>query len=309
MSPLAAELPFDRPAYAEALRYLGEPVVVAGRPLVLRPVPGTDAVDAFGPFPYGSPPQDADALQRALAALGVVTLTCVLRPGCDTRGLEKLDPVEVKEHFVLRRSGPTIVPSSRTRRHLRRAATNWSVELREMADAIDLADRLHRLLESRAPLSRVARVDRRHFEVLAGIEGFGCAVATAHGRDSAFLVFAETADQIHFHLTAGDEDALRDDGMYALFDFMVRTYSPTRDLYLGGLPSGPNGAGVARFKARFANARVPVSMVRLVVDAGCCSDLVARLGRHPWFPPYRDPAADQGPAMQTMTSPPVRQNG
>lgn len=167
-----------------------------------------------------------------------------------------------------------------------------------MAEAIDTATRLHRLLECRAPLSRVARVDRRHFEIVATIDGFRCVVATAQGREvGAFLVFAEAGDEIHFHLTAGDERALRDDGMYAIFDFMIRTYGATHDLYLGGTPAGANGEGVGRFKARFANGRRSTYLARAVLDARRCEQLVALFGEHRWFPPYRDPNEDQGIAL------------
>jgi len=304
--PESAPLPFDQPDYAEALRHLGSPAVVAGRPIVLRRIPESDAVDAFGPFPYGSPPEDPDGFRRGLAESGAVTWTCVMRPGAHPASISAFDPFTVKEHFVHLRDGPPLEASARTRRHVRRAMLRWTIALRPMPECVDMTARLHGQLEARAPLSRVARVDRRHFEILAGIEGFRCLVASAGGRECAFLVFAEAGDEIHFHLTAGDEEALRGDGMYALFDHMIRNFASTHDLYLGGTPAGANGEGVGRFKARFANGRKPVSLARVILDPRQCEQLVARLGRHRWFPPYRDPGSDQG-ISPSAAAPPARQ--
>lgn len=286
-------LPFDQPRYAQALRYLGDPATVAGRPLVVRAIPGSDAVDAFGPFPYGSPPRDAVAFRHALAQTGAVSWTCVMRPGTAPAAIETFDPLTIKEHFVHFRDGTPLQYSPRTRRHVRRARDAWSVGLRPLPESIDTMFHLHRVLERRAPLSWVTRVDRRHFEGLAEIEGFRCVAAALNGHDAAFLVFAESAEEIHFHLTAGDDLALRHDGMYAIFDHMLRTYSATHDLYLGGTPDGPNGEGVARFKARFANGRQPMQLARVILDPARCEQLIARFGRHRWFPPYRNPEIDR----------------
>ncbi|MGH7292198.1 MAG: hypothetical protein ACREJT_13355, partial [Myxococcota bacterium] len=210
-APRQAEspLPFDQPRYAQALRYLGRPATVAGRPLVVRNIPGSDATDAFGPFPYASPPRDPLAFRHSLAETGAVSWTCVMRPGTALAAIEPFDPLTIKEHFVHFRDGPPPQYSARTRRHVRRSRDAWSVQSRPMSASIDTMTQLHKVLESRAPLSWVTRVDRSHFEVLAEIEGFRCVTAALHGREAAFLVFAEMEGEIHFHLTAGDEVALR----------------------------------------------------------------------------------------------------
>lgn len=296
-------LPFDSPHYAPALAYLGTPRVVAGVPMVLRSIAGSDAVDAFGPFPYGSPPGDPGMFRRELSDLGVVTWTAVMRPGADARASEPFDPLSVKEHFIHRRAGPPLEHSPKTRTHIRRGTEYWSVELCPLGEVIDAVDRLHLELAVRAPLSRVARVDRAHFECLAAMTGIGCTVARANGKTSAFLIFAEADDEIHFHLTAGDANALRYDGMYAIFDFMARNFGATHDLFFGGTPAGANGKGVAHFKARFANARLPVLLARAVIDPGRCSQLVDRLGQYRWFPPYRDPLEDQGISAPASLTP------
>lgn len=154
--------------------------------------------------------------------------------------------------------------------------------------------RLHHELENRAPLSRVARVDAEHFRQLSMLDDIHCVVARANGRVGAFLVFAKAGVQIYYHSTAGSLEALHQDAMYALFDFMIEFFGPTNDLFMGGEPAGTNGEGVGRFKARFANARVPVFLVRAIIDPVRCQNLIGRLGEHRWFPPYRDPKLDQG---------------
>ncbi|WP_110030901.1 hypothetical protein [Hoeflea marina] len=287
-------LPFDRAAYAPALRYLGDPAFCAERPLVMRPIPGSADFDAFGPFPYSTPPVDSGTFLAGMAALGAVTWTAVMRPGWQLPSLAGFDPLPIKEHFVHRRLGPALAQSPRARKHIRRGLAIWTIDLCAIAEVRADIVRLHGDLEARAPLSRVARVDAAHIDKLAGLAGMRCVVARASGRIGAFLIFAESGDEIHCHLTAGSMEALHLDAMYAIFDFLLSTFGRSHDLYMGGTPAGPNGEGVGRFKARFANARVPVFLARVVLDTARCENLVRDLGSHRWFPPYRDPLIDQG---------------
>ncbi|MBB5751136.1 hypothetical protein [Prosthecomicrobium pneumaticum] len=289
-------LPFDHPDYAAALTYLGTPVIAAGRPVVLRPIPGTDAVDAFGPFPYLTPPDDPQAFRRDLTALGAVSWTAVLRPGTEAAASAAFDPLPLKAHFAHRRGGAALVHSVRTARHIRRGRARWAIAIEPLAPCVDAADALHAALEARAPLSRVARVDRQHFAALATLPGVACVTARCDGAVGAFLAFAEAGEEIHFHLTAANDTALSGDAMYALFDFMIARFGASHDLHLGGTPAGANGAGVGRFKARFANASTPVLLARMVLDPAGYDGLVARCGGHSWFPSYRDPRDEHGAA-------------
>ena len=293
-----APFPFDTPEYAAALAYLGEPAVLPGLPwpVILRPIPNSDRVDALGPWPYASPlsPAQVPGALAALRAAGVVTLTAFLRPDqpLDADGLRAagLGVLVLKPHFVYDVNEPLPAPSKKTRFNLSAARRRWQVEPLDLAAEWPTLAALHDELAQRRNLSRIARHDARHFERLAAVPGAGGLCVREGGALVAALVVLGDAASVHFHALLGTELAYRERAFYALYAEALRQWGPQRLLCLGGVPSSPDAVGVERFKRRFATSTRPLPMLTAILDAPACVALAARQGAPGYFPPYRTPA-------------------
>ncbi|MEZ4735635.1 MAG: glycosyltransferase family A protein [Caldilineaceae bacterium] len=297
-STVSNQLPYDTAAYAATLRHLGTPFAVHGWPgqLLRCAIPGaTDMFDAVGPWPYCSPPEVSQlpALYHALQAQGLVTFRAFFRPEAAPATEQwqhaGFTPVLLKEHFVFDPALDWPPHSAKTRSNIRCGQRWWCVEEIALADHHRTIAAYHERLVSSRQFSAMAALPPAHFAALADLpnvhvlgaldkEGLGAALITVHEETS-----------VHFHVIVGAERAYQRCAFYALYQAAIERWSPSHMIYLGGAPSSPNGPGIARFKRRFANRRMPVYMIQAVLDRERCQRLVSTLATSQvnWFPPYR----------------------
>jgi hypothetical protein len=291
-------LAYDSAAYANALAYLGEPLTVPGLPwpVIRQAIPGSGRFDVLGPWPYGSPPDPAGAAEALahLRALGAVTLTAFARPDrpLDAVGLAAagLEVVVLKPHFVHAADEPIPVMSKKTRYNLSAARRRWRVQPLDLAQQWPAVAALHTELAQRRTMSRITHLDDAHFARLAEVPGAAGLCVVEDGTLVAALVVVVAPASVHFHAIVGVEAAYRERAFYALYDEALRHWGAERLVCLGGAPGGPDGAGIEKFKGRFATSTRPVHMLTAVLDAPACAELVARRGLNQFFPPYRTAA-------------------
>lgn len=289
-------LAYDTPAYAAALEYLGQPLVIPSLPcgLVERTIPGSVSTDVLAAWPYVTP-WSAEGAGRALPVLrarGNVTVTAVFRPDAapDVAGLARVGVAcrALKEHFVFDRGGELPAHGPRTRENLSRARRHWRVEPVDLATSWRRLFELHQCVVDRRPrMSAIARPSIEHFSGLSRI-----AEMTALGADdgaglAGAFVLAVGDAEVHGHLLFGDERYYRRGAAYALFSAVIERWGRSHTIYLGGAPAGADGDGIARFKRRFATRTTPVTLATAVLDHDTCARLTTASGGDGAFPPYR----------------------
>jgi len=289
-------LPFDGADYLRSLGHIGEPIALPppGGGVLERRIPGSARTDAYGTFPYATPwsATRAASAVRVLRARGLVTLTVVFRPDAavDLDGLRAagIECRVLKEHFVIDRGVAPPAPGPRTRRNLASARRRWRVEPVSLRATWCRLYELHDVVVARRPeMSALARPGADHFRALASVPGMVALGAIDEDGLAGALIVALTATEAHCHMLFGNERYFRRGAAYALLDAAVARWGGSRTIYLGGAPSGPDGAGIARFKRRFATRTSPALLATAVLDPRTCDALSAGCVDRGYFPPYR----------------------
>ena len=294
----STQLPYDTIAYAATLSHLGTPFAVPGWQggLLKCPIPGTtNHFDAMGPWPYCSLPQAAalSVLYRALQAQGLVTFRAFCRPAT----MMAIEPLHdagftsalLKEHFVFDPRLDWPAQSAKTRYNIGRGKRLWTIEPIALADHHHTIAGYHEQLVCTKQFSAIAALSPAHFAVLADLPNVHVLGAMDQAGLGAALITVHDANSVHFHVVVGADRAYRTCAFYALYQAAIDRWSQCRRIYLGGAPSSPNGQGIAHFKSRFANCRLPVYMLQAVLDKDLCQQLVRTCPapQTHWFPPYR----------------------
>lgn len=264
-------------------------------PVLRRSIPDADRHDLIGAWPYATTPADERAAQDAFEGMrdsAAVTFQALARPDrpIDATALQNagFQTKSLKTHHVRRPDRPARPFSARTRANLARAQRHWRVAAAPISGRLTELCAWHAALAERRQLRGVVALPAAHFERVAQLEGFVALWAEDAEGPGACLIVAECADRIHFHTIAGAARAYRTGAFYALYLDAVTRWAE-RTLYFGGAPSGPDGAGIGRFKARFANDTVPIQMITAVLDPVACERLTPAGAANGWFPPYRAP--------------------
>ncbi|BBK33691.1 hypothetical protein EDC65_3527 [Stella humosa] len=294
---------FDEVAYLQTLSHIGPAWRPTALPhaVLLRDIPGTALRDVLGPWPYATAPDPA-GLPAALAemrAAGVVSFTGMVRPGAGT------DPADyagegtrmalLKPHFVIDPAAGPPAPSARTRRNVALGARHWSIdEAPDRAEAAGTADRLHRALQARRRMSAMTRMPPGHFAALLAIPGIHALVARAGTAIGAMIIAAREAEETHLLHFLVDEDAIATCPSYALMAHIGESWRHRGPVYMGGTPDGPDGPGVARFKARWASGTRPTFLLTAIVQDDIYRRLAGDDGDSGYFPAYRRPGATIG---------------
>lgn len=285
--------------YLDALPHLGRPTgTVLPFPIAVRDVPGTAHRDAIGPWPYVPAPAPAElaAALDELRRLGLVSLTLMLAPDtgpADASAYAELGVTlrPLKDHFVVDPARPAAVVGPRTRRNLAIAARNWEiVEELEPAGLAATAARLYAGLADRRVLSDVTRMPPSHFADLARLPGIAFVTARRGATIGAMVVAAREQGQGRtdlLHLLIDQEHLATCPG-YAVLAHVAREWSRGGPVYLGGMPDGPDGPGVGRFKARWANRTSPLLLATAILQPETYATLSAGM-EGGFFPAYRQP--------------------
>ncbi len=298
-APGGYPLLFDREEYCASLTHVGRVSQAPGlsTSFLIRPVPDAEAFDAVGPWPYCSPPSPG-SLRGALDALqarSLVSFMLFIRPDGppDPDALPdarvRVDPL--KEHYVLDPDRPRPEIRRRTRRNLALAARSWRIEALPRHRLATLGPELHGKLAARRGLSVFADAPPRHYAALARLDGIAAMAATDQAGAGAVLVAARGGGETHLLHLLTDPRAIPACAAHLLMDTALDVWSADGPVYMGGAPAGPDGPGVARFKARWSNRTAPVVLLKAVLDAGRYARLAARRGPTDFFPAYRAPQA------------------
>lgn len=295
---LSEPLAYDTAAYAATLSHLGTPFAVPGwEGYLLRClIPGTtDVFDAMSVWPYCLPPDRSQlpALRAWLQAEGFVTLRAFFRPDAPLSLVHfqqaGFEVVLLKDHFVFDATLAEEPQSAKTRANIRRGQRLWQLELVSLADHQHTIAAYHEQLLQRKQFRAIAALPPTHFAALVDVPAVQVLGALDKEGLGAALITVHSAQSVHFHVVVGAERAYRNCAFYALYQEAITRWASSSTLYLGGAPSSPNGQGIARFKRRFSNRRVPVYMLQTVLNPALCQQLVSL--RSPqqsnWFPPYR----------------------
>lgn len=296
---LSDHLAYDTAAYAATLGHLGTPVAISGwQGRLLRcPIPGApDVFDVSSVWPYCSPPDSSQfpTLQQSAQAEGFVTLRAFFRPDAPLSMTHfpqaGFELVLLKEHFVFDSTLDEQPQSAKTRANIRRGLRLWQIELVSLADHHHTIAAYHAQLVQQKPFSAIATLPPAHFAALVDVPNVQVLGALDKEGLGAALITVHSANSVHFHVIVGADRAYRTCAFYALYQAAIARWASSHTLYLGGTPSSSNGQGIAHFKSRFSNCRVPVYMLHTVLNPGLCEQLVSLRPRRnsAWFPPYRD---------------------
>lgn len=288
------------PAYPHALVHVGRPVALERSRgwCLLRPIEGTDACDACGPYPlcvcddWKRIAEDAAALSSA-----AVSLTLVTDPFADVspRTLAGAFPdlcIPFKRHYVVR---PGTAPvDDHHRRNVRVGLRNTEVDIEDGADRW-LPDwiRLYDHLVLRHSIDGVARFSPESFARQFRVPGMLVARATVAGDVVGMTLWAVDGERAYYHLGAYDDRGYRARASYAMFSrvFDALAARGVREVGLGaGAGERASSAGLERFKRGWATETRQVYLCGRILDqaayeAACRSR--GRLGVQGFFPAYR----------------------
>lgn len=287
-------------AYVRTLESLGQPCRLehCSGWVLLRPVPGCDALDAMGCYPLFSCLRWAGLADdlAALRARGVVSLTLVAQPRApiEQSGLLPLFDVArpfKRHYFADLRAGADEVASAHHRRNARRGLRNVSVERCERPlDWLEDWRRLYGALIRRHAIAGLRTFGRDAFAALLGLEDVVMLRAHVGGQTVGVQLFVRQGDVAYFHLSALSATGYALDAGHALsWSAIQRLRTDVNWIDWGGaagLTPAPED-GLAYFKSGWSNHASDAWLLGAVLDRSryeqCCADVPAS----DYFPAYR----------------------
>lgn len=271
-------------------------------PLVIRPIEGTDRVDATSPYGYPGPLVDGagpitdDALLAgidALRAIGVVSIFVRSHPLLNDQPPTRIGLVVRHGDTVsidLRLSPEELARQLRHnhRQDIRRAeALGFRVRVDAAFEHLATFKRLYRATMNRRSASPFYCFTDTYFERLRDLLGarLHLLVAESGSEVGAAGLFVETDGIVEYHLSAVDDAFVRS-GACKLLVRDASTWAKARGnrhLHLGG-GIGAADDSLLRYKRGFSPLRHPFWTWRVVIDDAEYSRLCRR----------HDPAADPG---------------
>lgn len=285
--------------YVRSLQALGTPARLegAGTWAIRRPVPGSSAHDAMGPYPLLLC-ADWSGLRDDLRAMAsdTVSFVAVLDPlgAHEAEDLSSTFPDLLrpfKEHYVVDLTQARVLPDNH-RRNLRRGAR--SVEVEVCPDPQRWSDewvRLYRCLRRRHGVRGFADFDAGALRAQLVVPGALVLRAEAAGCTVGMAIFYEHGTDAHYHLAAYDEEGYRTRASFPLFAVALEELRPrVRWLDLGGAAGTEVAAadGLARFKQGWSTGTRVARLGGVVLDPAWYQRLVAGRDQR-WFPAYRGP--------------------
>lgn len=292
-SILAAQnCPFNTVDYVSGLTSIGVPVPHAsGRfSLLSRTVAGTSWQDVAGPWPYlwVDGPEVLDALRDDFRHF--LTVTVVFQPGyLPPAGMNEARLFKMHLVYDPRLPAPALSRRSFSRLEACRESASF-MEVLGREERLEMANLYRRLVDRRGLRGSYVDFPLAHFESIADLPGsvfFKVADAAGTGAMACATQFGDMLQVLHM---ASTDEGLRWNASYLL---MAGMQGFARDngvrLLTGGMPDGA-ATGLDIFKARWANDRLPVHMLRIVNQperyAALCKDVPSGIT---FFPAYRTP--------------------
>jgi hypothetical protein len=263
-------------------------------PVIVRPIEGTDHLDAISPYGYpgaSDPPEDPPAPERVdWSATGLVSLFVRDRVGdavCLGGGTER-----ARVHLA--DPGAETGVRKRLREQIRRnQRRGWAVEVTPGPEASE-GERgafagAYTETMARAGAARRYFFDRAYFDSVLEFERTWLLLAHREREEPSAGAIAAAGDGLlHYFLGGTGERALADSPMKNLFAAMIELSAELGlPLNLGG--GVEPGDSLDEFKRGFANAEASFRTHEVVCDPGAFAELCERAAPAPegFFPPYR----------------------
>ncbi|WP_420562829.1 GNAT family N-acetyltransferase [Thalassobaculum sp.] len=291
--------PYGRRSYVESLAGDGDwAASLWGGHVLLRSVPGGDAIDAASAYPMGGfdAQTDPGAGVEAMRAVGAVSLSVVADPlnAPDAAWMARHADVHrrLKTHYVLDRDAGPFTPSKHHRYEIRRARRQVTVDRVDLAEVLPRWEHLYGHLSERHEIAAGSRLGARHFAALAGDPQALVFAARVAGEIVAMSIWLSDGEVAHNHLGASSEAGYEAGASYALYAAAIEALPDCRVLDLGGAPGFTDDPshGLARFKRGFANAERATWLSGFILDRAAYDAAVAASGVDPstgYFPAYR----------------------
>jgi Acetyltransferase (GNAT) domain len=260
-------------------------------PMVVRPIEGSDRVDAISPYGYPgaaeAPSDPPDPAAVDWSATGLVSLFVRDRIGdaaCLAGGT-----VRSEVHIA----DPTAEGGirKRLREQIRRnQRRGWAVEVvsgREArAEARAAFERAYGETMARTGASERYLYPSEYFERILSAEGAWLVLASRDGAPEAGAIAVRSDDHLHYYLGGTADVALDDSPMKNLFAAMIDLAAELAlPLNLGG--GVTPGDSLDSFKRGFANAEAPFRTHEVVCDPAAYEELSAGKPAEGFFPAYR----------------------
>jgi hypothetical protein len=297
----AQALGFADPAYAASLAEWGEPWMLpaSGGTVLLRAIPGADARDATGPYPFLAC-RDWDRLCEDVGGLPVdlVSLTFVADPfgSYDLANLRRcLDRMRsFKERYVTDLSIPLERRiAKRHRRTARRASRSIDVDVVLLPIRyLDEWCELYANTVQRFAIRDMRAFSRRSFETQLRLPGMVMFRAIHQGESIASHLWLQRGDVAYGHLAGTSELGYRLGAAYALYWEASRWFTGRCAwLDLGGSPGigDPDDDGLDYFKRGWATGTRSTYLATLILDRAAYRRLAGPGTPDPggYFPAYR----------------------
>lgn len=301
-SPPTQATGYGSAAYIGAVADGGEPLPLSrsGGWLVQRSIPGSDRIDAIGPYPLFSC-ANWDALGEDLEALpgDLVSVVLVADPFGDyaTDSLRRWFPEIMrpfKDHYVvdLSRSPATFVAENH-RRNARKALQAVTVSRCEPAQQWATQwTALYRLLSARHQIGGPAAFSDESLAAQLRVPGLAAWSAEAGGETVGMALWYVQGDVGYYHLAAYSDEGYRLRASFALFWRALEHFAAhgLRWLNLGagaGLQAAEDG--LTRFKRGWSTGVRTAYLCGRVIDRAAYESLVSVRAAGPttYFPAYR----------------------
>jgi GNAT acetyltransferase-like protein len=262
-------------------------------PLVVREIPGSEAVDATSPYGYpglvGPPGAQLDPAQIDWSPTGLVSLFLRHRLGePPLAGATARNEVQIADPALPRKSRPS------DRQQIRRNSERGYEVRRVPGPEASAGDRSAFEAAYEQTMQRAGAAERYFFEPgyfarLLAFEGSSLFLALEPGGEVAAASIVSRSDgMLHYYLS-GTADRFLDDSpmknvVTAIVDFAEQLGLP---LNLGGgiEPGDP----LEEFKRGFANRTATFHTSEVVCDSGAYEGLAAGRDAGRFFPAYRAP--------------------
>lgn len=271
--------------------------------VLLRPIPGTDRVDAMGCYPL-CVLSGADGLQadfELLRARGVVSFVgvtdCLSQP--DPTALARAFDVcrPFKTHYTYDATAEGADYSKHHRDRVRRALKSCEVREVSLAEHLDDWMRCYETLVEKKGISGIQDFDRAYFEKLAALPGFFLVGAFVEGRMESGHIWLRHERWAYAHLAASTPVGYKLRCAFPIYDFAIRALRAECVIDFGGGAgvSTDGQDGLSQFKRGFANGERTNLLCGAVIDREAYAALAESRGTSatPYFPAYRAPARQE----------------
>ena len=300
---VAADRGYAHPAYARSLKEFGTPVRLteSGGSVLERRIPGTDHVDAMGPYPlfvcgdWDSLYQDLERYTgRWVSVAGIVDPFGASQDDLEAQGFEVVRTY--KSHYLIDLSIPyTDAVSSRHQEYARHARQN-GVEVRQVTDPeakLSVWCDLYDNLIDRHDITGIQAFSQSVFEKQFRVPGLVMFYAEHEGKPAAAHLWYEMGDVAYSHLVAHSTVGYETRASYALHEAAIRHFADRLQwLDIGGGKEGAPDSedGLSQFKRRWATTTCPSLLWGRILQPSVYRDLITSSDNQKtdYFPAYRN---------------------